>query len=37
MNLYQSGVFAYEKQKLTLGNLSKKGDFGEGHEIVKKE
>ena len=36
MNLYQSGVFAYEKQKLTLGNLSKKGDYGEGHEIVKK-
>ena len=36
MNLYQSGVFAYEKQKLTLGNLSKKGDLEEGHEIEKK-
>lgn len=36
MNLYQSGVFSYEQQKLTLGNLGKKGNLGEGHEIAKK-
>ena len=36
MNLYQSGVFSYEQQKLTLGNSGKKGHLGEGHEIAKK-
>lgn len=35
MNLYQLGVFGYMQQKQTLGNISKKGDWGKDRKQPK--